>query len=89
MNRTLIGCFVALLGLTVSALAGTDQTTPELKLIVIDQAPPDLKDVTSRLWTVVFSPNGKHLATAAWDRVVKIWDLETREPIATLGREKR
>ena len=48
-----------------------------------------LKAHTDRCFGLAFSPDGKHLATAAWDRVVKIWDLETREPIATLGREKR
>jgi WD40 repeat protein len=85
MNRPLNGLFVALLGLTVSALGGTDQATPELKLIVIDQAPPDLKDVTSRLWTVVFSPNGKTLAvTAGWDNPrepgeLVLWDVATRQ----------
>jgi WD40 repeat protein len=86
MNRTLIGFFVALLGLTVSLFAGTDQAIPESKTIVIDQAPPDLKEVTSRLWTVVFSPNGKTLAvTAGWDNPhepgeLVIWDVATQQP---------
>jgi WD40 repeat protein len=86
MNRTLIGFFVALLGLTVSALAGPDRATPEPKLIVIDQAPPDLKDVTSRLWTVVFSPDGKTLAvTAGWDNPrepgeLVLWDVAKQQP---------
>ena len=48
-----------------------------------------LKAHTDRCFGLTFSPNGKQLATARWDRVVKIWDLEKREPIATLGREER
>ena len=85
MNRTLIGSFVALLGLSVPLLAGTDQATAGPKPIVIDQAPPDLKEVTSRLWTVVFSPDGKILAvTAGWDNPhepgeLVIWDVATRQ----------
>jgi WD40 repeat protein len=85
MNRTSIGFFVALLGLTVPVPTGTAQPTPEPKPIVIDQAPPELRDVTSRLWTVVFSPNGKTLAvTAGWDNPrepgeLVLWDVATRQ----------
>jgi len=85
MNGTSIGFFVALLGLTVPVLAGAEQPAPELKPIVIDQAPPELRDVTSRLWTVVFSPNGKTLAvTAGWDNPrepgeLVLWDVATRQ----------
>ena len=85
MNGTSIGFFVALLGLTVPVLAGAEQPAPEPKPIVIDQAPPELRDVTSRLWTVVFSPNGKTLAvTAGWDNPREpgefvLWDVATRQ----------
>ncbi len=78
MNGTSIGFFVALLGLTDPVLAGAEP-------IVIDQAPPELRDVTSRLWTVVFSPNGKTLAvTAGWDNPrepgeLVLWDVATRQ----------
>jgi WD40 repeat protein len=86
MNGTSIGFFVALLGLTAPVLAGAEQPAPESKPIVIDQAPPELRDVTSRLWTVVFSPNGKTLAvTAGWDNPQEpgelvLWDVATRRP---------
>ncbi len=85
MKRTSIGFFVGLVGLTVPVLAGADQPTPEPKPIVIDQAPPELRDVTSRLWTVVFSPDGKTLAvTAGWDNPrepgeLVLWDVATRQ----------
>src|SRR5438093_4875662 len=86
MKRTSIGFFVGLIGLTVPVLAGAEQPAPEPKPIVIDQAPPELRDVTSRLWTVVFSPNGKTLAvTAGCDHPQEpgelvLWDVATRRP---------
>lgn len=85
MNRTLIRFFVALLALTMSVLAGTEPRTPDLKPLVIDQAPTDLKNVTSRLWAVVFSPDGKTLAvTAGWDNPrepgeLVLWDMGSRQ----------
>ena len=37
-----------------------------------------LKAHSQRCFGLAFSPNGKQLETAGCDRVVKIWDLETR-----------
>ncbi len=33
---------------------------------------------------VAFSPDGKHLATAAIDGIVKVWDLQTHKPLHVL-----
>ena len=86
MNRTSIAFFAAIVGITtLPVLAGTDQPAPDPKPMVIDQAPPELKDVTSRLWTAVFSPDGKTLAvTAGWSDPrepgeLVLWDVATRQ----------
>lgn len=85
MNMTSIALVVGLIGLTVSELSGADQRAPESKPIIIDQAPSELRDVAPRLWTVVFSPDGKTLAvTAGWDNPKEpgelvLWDLDTRQ----------
>jgi Tol biopolymer transport system component len=34
---------------------------------------------TNRVTSVSFSPNGKTLATASWDKTVKLWSLEGKE----------
>ena len=34
--------------------------------------------------SVAFSPNGKYLATASWDHLIKLWNLATFEEIETL-----
>ena len=44
---------------------------------------PPLKGHTSRVRSVAFSPDGKTLASGAWDGLVKLWDVATGENIAT------
>jgi len=46
----------------------------------------DLQAHREQCFGLAFSRDGKYLATASWDRTAKVWDMETREPIATLGR---
>ncbi len=41
---------------------------------------------TDRCFGLAFSSDGKRLATAGWDRIAKIWNLETRTEIATFTR---
>ena len=35
---------------------------------------------TSAVWSVVFSPDGHRLASAADDRTVRVWDAEPANP---------
>jgi hypothetical protein len=39
-----------------------------------------------RLGTVVFSPDGRRIATASFDRTIKVWDTDTLRLIRTLGQ---
>ncbi len=43
---------------------------------------------SDRCFGLRFSPDGKQLATAGWDRQVKLWDVETRAELANFTRAK-
>jgi Tol biopolymer transport system component len=39
---------------------------------------------TNEIWSVVWSPDGQHLATASDDHTAKVWDTVTGKPVLTL-----
>jgi WD40 repeat protein len=38
-----------------------------------------LKGHVGYVWKVVFSPDGRYLASGSWDSIIKVWDLEAPE----------
>src|SRR5262249_42753026 len=44
----------------------------------------DLKGHRGIVWAATFSPDGRHIVTASFDKTARIWDAKTAEPIAVL-----
>jgi len=38
------------------------------------------------VWTAAFSPDGKRIVTASWDKTARVWDAETGREIASLNK---
>ena len=80
-------------GYAFKQLDASAETTKDIKAQVIaalQQAVSEVKERNSleghsnSVRSVVFSPDGKTLASASSDNTIKLWHLETQKPIATL-----
>jgi hypothetical protein len=47
------------------------------------------KGHSSWVTSVVFSPDGRRLASGSWDQTIKFWDVPTGHEVDTLGREMK
>ncbi len=65
---------------------GDDRGTVELWQAATGEKIGAIPAHSDRCPGLAFSPDGQRLATVGWDRVLKIWNLENRQPVAAFSR---
>jgi WD40 repeat protein len=73
MTRWLVLALVA--GVASWAGGRCQAQQPKLRTTLTDEEP---------VMSVVFSPNGKLLASGSWDKTIKLWEVKTGKERATL-----
>ena len=55
-----------------------------LPMVATAQLKLTLEGHTDNVWSVVFSPDGKMLASGSWDQTVRLWNVNTGQLLHTL-----
>lgn len=92
VRTTLIAALLCAAILVTSGVRAQQTAAPASggQPIIRDEAPPELREITSRLWDVAFSPDAKRLAVCAgWigprePGELTVWDLENRREVFVL-----
>ncbi|MFE3648689.1 trypsin-like peptidase domain-containing protein [Streptomyces sp. NPDC059152] len=71
-------------GSIVATAGDSSDRTVQLWDVRTHRRPATLTGHTGMVSSMVFSPDGKTLATGSWDATVRLWDVRTHHPLATL-----